>query len=677
MVVQLVRIPACHAGGRGFESRPLRQTEANESSPFFIWDVRRDIRSFGWDLMFDFVQEKKKLVQIVLALIVLPFAFWGVDSYRKSGGAAPLATVNGEKIGQQEFDNALNQQQQRIREMAGSNFDPTIFDKPEIKYSVLDGLVTQHLLAMEASNVGLILTNEQIGQIIVNIGAFQKDGKFDRQRYEELLKARGKTPAGFDAEVRQAILVQQLTEGYSQNGYAAGVVADTLIHLNEQQRVVAVAKLDADSFVKQVKLPDSAVSDYYNKNPQEFQMPERANVEYVVLSADSLLSQMTVSDEEVKQYYEEHKAEFGTQEQRQAAHILITIPKQASDADKQAAKAKAEQVLQQVKQSPAKFAALAKQYSQDPGSAANGGDLGMFGRGAMVKPFEDSVFSLNVGEVSGLVLSDFGYHIIKLIAVKPAKTQALSEVKEMIGQRLKSVRASDKFAELAEKFSNAAYEQSDSLKPAAEIAKTSVQRGVWLIKGKAPGGIWTDKVVQAIFTEDALKSKRNTAAVEVAPNTLLAARVIEYKPASAQPLAEVSASIQQKLQRIQASELATEQGKKALEQLQRGEQANVSWKAPQSVTRNQRADIDLDLLQLVFRTDTSKLPAYVGLNGKNGYMLARIDAVKDAAVVDDVKRNRYEQQIRQITGEALMMAYMADAKKHASIKIKGFAAEEK
>lgn len=626
--------------------------------------------------MFDFVQEKKRLVQIVLALIILPFAFWGVDSYRKSGGAAPLATVNGEKIGQQEFDNALNQQQQRIREMAGANFDPAFFDKPEIKFSVLDGLISQHLMGMEANNAGLSLTNEQIGQIIVTIGAFQKDGKFDRQRYEAVLKEKGKTPAGFDAEIRQAVLVQQLSEAYTQNGYAAKVVAENLIRLNEQQRIVAVANLDVASFVKQVKLSDTAVSDYYTKNAQEFQMPERANVEYVVLSVDSLLSQVTVSDDEIKQYYEEHQADFGTQEQRQAAHILITVAKQASDADKQAAKAKAEQVLQQIKQSPSKFAALAKQYSQDPGSAANGGDLGMFGRGAMVKPFEDSVFSLKFGEVSNLVQTDFGYHIIKLLAVKPTKTQTLSEVKNLIVQRLKSQHANDKFAELAEKFNNTVYEQSDSLKPAAELVKASVQR-VWLSKGQAPAGLWTEKALQAVFSEDALKNKRNTAAVEVAPNTLLAAHVTEYKPASERPLAEVSASIQQKLQRLQASELAAQQGQKLLEQLQRGEKTSVSWKTPQVTTRNQRSGIEPVLLQAVFRADTSKLPAYAGVNSASGYVLVRIDAVKDAASIDENKQGRYEQQIRQLTGEAMLMAYMADVKSRAKITMKGFSEEEK
>ncbi len=627
--------------------------------------------------MFDFVQEKKRLVQIVLALIILPFAFWGVDSYRKSAGTASLATVNGEKISQQEFDNAMNQQQQRIREMAGASFDPTFFDKPEIKHSVLEGVVVQRLLVQEARHAGLSVSDEQIAQIIAGVGVFQKDGKFDMKRYETVLSQRGMSRLQFEDRIRQDLLVRELTDTYSQNGYAAETVADNLIRLNEQQRVVAVATVDAGAFTKQVKLGDDAVNDYYTKNAQEFQLPERANVEYVAFSADSLLSQVAVTDEEIKQYYEEHQADFGTQEQRQASHILITVPKQGSDAEKQAARAKAEDVLHQVKQSPAKFAELAKQYSQDPGSAANGGDLGLFGRGAMVKPFEDAVFGLKVGEVSGLVQTDYGYHIIKLQAVKPAKIEPLSQVRGVILQRLKAQRASDKFAELAERFSNAVYEQSDSLKPAAELVKVPVQSGVWLSKGQALGGLWTDKVLQAVFSEDVLKNKRNTAAIEVAPNTLLAARVTEYKPASVRPLSEVSATIRQKLEKQQAEELAVQQGQKLLEQLQRGERANVAWKSVQTVTRSQRTGMEPELVQAVFRTDAAKLPAYVGVKTQSGYVLARIEAVKEGAPIDESKRARYVKQIRQITGEELLMAYLADARKHADITMKDFAAEEK
>jgi peptidyl-prolyl cis-trans isomerase D len=511
----------------------------------------------------------------------------------------------------------------------------------------------------------------------VSIGAFQKDGKFDRQQYEAVLKEKGKSPLELDADIRKAVISQQLTDAYTQNGFAAVSVAENLLRLNEQQREVEIASLDSAALLKQLKLSDSAIADYYDKNAQEFQVPERANIEYVVLSADSLASQVAVGEVELNKYFEEHQAEFGTQEQRQAAHILISVAKNASDAERQAAKAKAEQVLQQLKQTPSKFAALAKQYSQDPGSAANGGDLGLFGRGAMVKPFEDSVFSLKVGEISDLILSDFGYHIIKLTSVKAAKTQPLSEVKGLISQRLKLQLAAEKFAELAEKFSEAAYTQSDTLKPAAELAKVSIQRGVWLSKGQPAAGLWTDKVLQAVFSEDALKSKRNTAAIEVAPNTLLAARVVEFKPASTRPLTEVSVSIRQKLEKIQVAELIVQQGNKMLEQLKRGEKVNVNWKVVPSISRGQHAGIAPELVQEIFRADTSKLPAYVGWAGQSGYVFARIDAVKESASLDEGKRARIAQQIRQVTGEELLSAYMHDVKKKADITLKAFEAEEK
>lgn len=628
--------------------------------------------------MFDFVHEKKRMVQVVLGLIILPFAFWGVDSYRNSGGPEALAEVNGEAVGQQEFEEALEQQRQRIREMAGANFDPTFFDKPEIKRSVLEGLVAQRVLSIEARGAGLMPDDAQLAQIIAGIVVFQKDGKFDNERYEAALKERGMNRLGFEARLRQDIAVRQITDVYSQNGFAANTVAETLIRLNEQQRVFAVSALSPESLLKQVQVSDADIAAYYEKNANEFQLPERASVEYVMFSADSLLPTITVADGEIKRYYEDHASEFGTQEQRQAAHILIAVAKQASDAEKQAAKTMAEKVLQQAKQSPGKFAALAKQYSQDPGSAANGGDLGMFGRGAMVKAFEDSAFSLKAGEISGLVQSEYGYHIIKLLSVKPAKMQPLSEVRGLIVQRLKLQQASDKFAELADQFNNTVYEQSDTLKPAAELVKAPVQRGGWLSKGQAANGIWTDKVLQAVFSEDVLKNKRNTTAVEIAANTLLAARVVEYQAASARPLAEVAQAIRRSLQRQRAAEMAEQQGKDILTRLQRGEKAGVNWKAAQSMSRSQRSAVEPELMQAVFRADTAKLPAYVGVaNSRGGYLLARIDAVKETGVIDDGKRIGYAQQIRQLTGEELLMAYLADAKKRADITMKEFATDEK
>lgn len=628
--------------------------------------------------MFDIVHENKKWVQIILGLIILPFALWGVSSYRQSGGGEALATVNGEKISQQEFDNALRQQQGRMREMLGDKFDPAIFDKPEVKRSVLESLTSQHLLTSQARAVGLTVSDEQLAQVIAGIGAFQKDGKFDKQRYEAVLRSQNMSPLMFEERVRQELGMRQLTDAYANNGFASNSAADNLIRLNEQQRVVSTSLITADSFLKQVTIDDATVKAYYEKNTAEFQTPEQARVEYVVLSAEALMPQITVDDAEVKKYYDEHQPEFGTPEQRQAAHILISVATQATDAEKQAAKAKAEQVLQQVRQSPDKFAALAKQYSQDPGSAANGGDLGLFGRGMMVKPFDDAVFQLKPGEISGLVQSDFGFHIIKLLAIKPAKVQPLADVKSVIVQKLKMQKAGDKFAELAEKFSNLVYEQSDSLKPAAELAKVPVQQSAWLSKNQPETLPWTDKALQAVFSKEVLKDKRNSTAVEIGPNTLLAARLMEYKPASTRPLTEVSDAIRQKLQRKQALELAAQQGKATLERLQRGEKTNLVWKTEQPMTRAQFSRQGSELMHQVFKVNAAKLPAYVGVeNPQGGYLLVRVDAVKDVATVDEAKRARYASEISKLSGDELLQAYLADARKHAEITIKAFATDDK
>ena len=628
--------------------------------------------------MFDFVHERKRLVQIVLALIILPFALWGLDSYQNSGDVGELATVNGSKIGQPEFEDAMVRQRQRLREALGGNLDPALFDSPEMKRSVLQGLVTQRLLLGEAKGAGLVVSDAQMAQLIASAPAFQKDGMFDKATYEAALRAQGMNPALFEYRVRQDVLTQQLTDALAQNGYAAEATAENLIRLNEQQRVVAVAKLDLASFRNKVDLKEEEIKAYYAANQQRFQLPERALVEYVTLSVEDLSSRVSVSDGEVEQYYREHTNEFGTEEQRHAAHILIGVPKNASDADKDAARQKAEAILQQVRQKPATFAALAKQHSEDAGSAANGGDLGMFARGMMVKPFDDAVFSLKVGEISALVQTDFGFHIIKLSGIRPGKIKPLAEVKAQIVQALKLQRANDRFAELAEQFNNTVYEQSDSLQPAAELVGGKVQKSVWLTRGQQPSGLWTDKILQAVFSEDAVKNKRNTSAIEVASNTLLAARVTEHRAASARPLQEVSAEIRKQLQDQAALQAAAKQGASMLAQLQRGEKVSLQWGKAQSLMRAQRSDLNPELSRLIFAAKVDKLPAFVAVeDAQQGYVIARIEGVKNVAVIEPQKRESYAQQIRQMTGEALLQAYLEEVKGRADITVKDFGAADK
>ena len=620
--------------------------------------------------MFDFVREKRRVVQIVLVLIILPFAFFGLESYQSSGESAAPATVNGKKISQQEFETALRQQQDRMRQMLGGNFDPAMFETDEMKQAVLDNLVAQRLLVERAEAVGLTVTDEQVAQVIDGIDAFKEGGKFDQARYASALANQNMSPLMFEARVKDDLVGQQLREAYVQNGYASNTAANNIISINEQQRIVSVAYVPAQSFVAQVSVEETAIKAYYDQNQKEFQLPEQARVEYVKFAINDLMAKSNVGSEDARKYYDEHLAEFSTPEQRQAAHILLTVEATAPQAEQDAVRAKAEQLLKQIKQNPAKFADLAKLNSQDPGSALNGGDLGLFGRGMMVKPFEDAVFSLKPGGISELVKSDFGYHIIKLVAIKSSDAMAFDTVRDAILTKLRQQKASDNFAELAEKFSNTVYEQSDTLKPAAELLGVQIEQSAWLVKGAVSGDIWTAKMMQAVFSDDAVKNKRNTAAIEVAADTMVAARILEHKPATARALVEVREMIKQKLIHQKALDMAVKQGKMLLVQLQQGSKPVLDWTVAQTITHAQHGALDVAMVRQIFQANKSNLPQYVGAESQqDGFVLIRVDGIKEGEKPDEVKLARYVQQLRQMTGDELFQAYLADARLKAEIKL--------
>ena len=620
--------------------------------------------------MFDFVQEKKRFVYIILVLMVLPFAFFGVDSYRHSGNVESPATVNGVKVSGQELETSLRQQQEQLRQRMGANFDPAMFNTPEMKRAVLDNLVAQTLLVDRAKAYGLTVTDQQIAQLIGGIEAFQEGGKFDKKRYETVLSKNSLSPLMYEGRVRDELLRQQLNEAYAQSGYASNILAEKVIRLNEQKRVISFASVPLQTLIAEAKVDSGTIKKYYEENAKEFSIPEQVRVEYIKFSAENLLGKTEVAAEDIRKYYDEHQADFGRAEQRQASHILIAVAASASQAEQDAARAKAENVLFQLKQNPSKFAVLAQQFSQDPGSAVKGGDLGLFGRGMMVKPFEESAFSLKQGELSGLVKSDFGFHIIKITEIKPSRVMPFDEARENILNKLRQQKALEKFSELAVDFSNKVYEQSDTLKPAAEFSGAKIEQSAWLVKGTSNTEPWNTKMLQAIFSDDVIKNKRNTAAIEIAPSTLLSARLLEYKPASVKPLNEVQVVIQQKLAREQAIVTANQQGKVALEALQKTGKTNLIWGEVQTITRSQHGALDSVLVRQIYQVNTAKLPQYVGAeSSQGGYTVVRLDAVKEAEKPDETKTLRYAEQLRQMSGEALLQAYLADAKSHATIKI--------
>jgi peptidyl-prolyl cis-trans isomerase D len=477
--------------------------------------------------MYDFIYRKKRLVQIILALITLPFAFFGVDYYFRGGGsAAEIARVGGETISQGEFANAISEQQDRMRQSAGKDYDPTVFSNPEVRYSMLEQLIGQRVLEQQVRRGNLRVSDAQLAQFIGELAPFQEDGKFSRTKYEQLLISQNMTPLAFEQRVRQELTLAPLQEPIANGNITAMSNVERYLALLDQQRQVAAATVSADAYLKDVKIDDATVKAFYDTNQGVFQVPDEVKIEYLVLTPESLMGQITVDPAEVKKQYDDNIKQYTKAEERQASHILVAVKPDATEADKAAAKQKAEALAASARKTPAKFAELAKQNSQDPGSAGQGGDLGSFARdGSMVKPFEDAVFSGKQGDIVGPVQTDFGWHIIRITGVKPGKTQSLDEAKAQIEQDLKRQKATRKFVEAADQFQNLVYEQADSLQAAAKGLNLEVKTTPMLTRTQVQELAQNSpKFVQAVFSAESLQAKRNTEALEVAPNTLMAAR---------------------------------------------------------------------------------------------------------------------------------------------------------
>jgi peptidyl-prolyl cis-trans isomerase D len=618
--------------------------------------------------VFDFVHRKKGVVQFILVLATLPFLFWGVESYR-SDGEDHIAIVAGEKILRQELDQAMRNQQESMR---GAGEDPSMLDNPEERASVLKRLIQNRLLTQEAARIGLTVLDPQLVDLIQGIGAFQQDGAFSKKSYEELLRDQGMTPLVFEERVRQEMLQQQLIDAYTRNGFVPDTVAERVLSLSEEKREVSMIRIQPEQFLAQMRPNDAAIKSYYDLHQTEFQVPEQVRVEYLVLSLDELAKQIRVEADETRKYFEEHKDGFGRPEERQASHILISVATTASDAEKAAARAKAEQLLAQIKKTPKIFADLARQQSQDPGSAVKGGDLGFFGRGMMVKSFEDAVFQMKLEEVRGPIQTDFGFHIIKLSAIKPGVAVNFDDVKQQAEQELKKQKAEKTFGEMAEGFGNSVYEQSDSLQPVAEKFKLSIRQSDWISRkaGELPF-LTNGKLLQAIFSEDAIKNKRNTEVVEVTPNTLVVARVLNHRPSSLRSMAAAKDEITMQVIRQQAAEAAIKDGREKLERLQKGESVMVAWGPTQQVSRQQSQGIENKILRAIFKAGSNALPSYSGeTNTQDGFTLIRISLITEPASSDGVKRKAFGRQLQQLLTQEELSAALAGIRQRSDVTIK-------
>jgi peptidyl-prolyl cis-trans isomerase D len=615
--------------------------------------------------MFDFVHRNAKIMQFVLFLLIVPsFALVGMDGYnRMLGGGADVAKVDGRSIKETELDAAYKSELERIR-TANPTVDVKLIDTPEAKYATLERLVREQVIGAAARDAHFETSDQRLAnelQADPTIASLRgPDGKIDKERYKLLVGSQGLTPEMFEAKVRGQISARQVFKGIQGSGFTTNAVGDVALNAFLQKREVQISVFDAAAYASKITLTDADIETYYKANQALFQSPEQANIEYVVLDIEAVKKGITVSDDELKTFYEQNSARLATQEERRASHILITAAKGAPTADKEKAKAKAQSLLDIVKKAPASFAEVAKANSQDPGSAVKGGDLDFFARGAMVKPFEDTAFAMKKGDISALVESDFGFHIIQLTDIKAAKQRSFEESKAELMEDAKKQQAQKKYAELAETFTNAVYEQSDNLKPIADKLKLEVKAINNVTRTPAPGAtgaMASVKFLNAIFSPDAIEKKRNTEAFEVAPKQLVSGRIAQYTAARTLPLAEVKERVREKLLSVRSFEMAKKEGTDKL----------VAWKAaPASavmqnavvIARNQPQNFPMPLIEAALKADASKLPEFVGVEvAGRAYFVAKINKVMPPTAADEDLVKQARSQVSQAWVAAEDQAY--------------------
>ena len=628
--------------------------------------------------MFDFVRKHTRVMQFLLFLLIFPsFVLFGLEGYNQfRQGGATVATVNGHDITQAEWDAAHRTQVERLRSSMPS-VDVKLFDSPEAKYSTLERLVRDRLLQVAADKLRLGASDGRLTaelQQNPSIASLRRaDGTLDIERYRQLLATQGLSPESFEAQVRTDLASRQVIAGVGVTSFSPTVLADVTLNAFYEQRQVQVARFAPADFVAQIKPTDAELEAFYKTHTDKFQSAERADIEYVVLDLAAVQKGIAVPEAELKAYFEQNAARLAGLEERRASHILINADKAAPTAQRDAARTKAQALLAEVQKSPNQFAEIARKNSQDTGSAAKGGDLDFFGRGAMVKPFEEAVFALKKGDISGVVETEFGFHIIRLTDIKVPEQKTFESQRAKLETEVRAQLAQRKFAEAAEQFTNMVYEQSDSLKPVAERLKLEVQSATNLGRDAVVGTTAANnpKLLAAVFSQDSIEKKRNTEAIELAPNVLAAARMTSYSPARTLPLEEVKARVRDQLVAQQSAERARVEGAAKLAEWKKApETAKLS--SAVVVSREAKQTQPTALVEAALRASTQALPAWVGVDlGTSGYAVVKVEKVlpRDAANAAGAVREREQYSQWWASAEGLAYYQLLKEKFKAEIKV--------
>jgi len=606
------------------------------------------------------------IAKTIIGIIVVLLALTGFDAiFNAASNSQTAAKVNGEEISRYDLDQAMNMQRRQLAQQLGQDFDASLLDDRLLRDSALGSLIDRMLLLQGAKSADFAFSREALDQLILQTPEFQVDGAFSAARFDQVIQQMGYSRLQFRQLLEQEMLIGQLRAGISGTGFVTDQQVENFARLEMQTRDFETLTIPAQH--ETIEVSDEQIEEYYQTNADRFRTPEQVIVEYVELKKESFFDQVEASDEELQDLYQQQIANLD--EQRRAAHILIETGGELSDEE---AKAKIEEIAARVKGGE-DFAAIAKEVSQDPGSANEGGDLGFAGTGVYDPAFEDALYALNEGEVSAPVQSEFGWHIIKLLGVQSPEVPSFESMKPELVRELKAQQVEQRFVEISKQLEDAAFEASDLTQPAQELG-LMVQTTDAFGREGGEGIAANRQVIQAAFSDEVLVDGANSSVIELDPETSIALRVKEHLKPAAIPLADVRDDIVVQLQRSLAAETARTQGEQLLAELRDGKQPDGQWQPVEAAARSQEG-VAPALLQAVFRMPRPQQqdkPNYTGVALGNGdYVVVRLNGVNEpeTALSDEEKLN-YRRFLASRIGQQDFAAYRQ--KQQAAAKIERF-----
>lgn len=609
--------------------------------------------------------------KIIVGLIIVTFALFGVESIVGSMAGEPeVASVNGEDIAESAYKRALEGKRRQILAQMGASADPDLIDMELLESSVLEGLIEQKVLELDAQNKDLYVADAAVDRYIANIDQFKVDGTFSNERLQMLLRNAGLTLKGYRDSLRTEFMTAQPRSALIASSFLLDDELNDIVAIDRQERDFAYLTVKADSYLDSVVVNDSEVQAYYEDNKESFVQPESVDVSYIVIRQSDLEGGVEVSESELQALYESEVQLIQTEEKRDASHILIKIDDSRSEAD---ALAQIESIRAKL-ESGDDFAGLAKEFSEDEGSAGQGGSLGAAGKGVYVADFEDALFALQEGDVSAPVKTEFGYHLIKLDRIVASDAPSLAELRPRLEQQLRSQKAGESYAELANQLADISYASPDLQEPAGELG-LEVKQLVGVSSESTDPIFSSVKVQRQLFDPELVQERNNSELIEVESGVGLVFRVDDYQEPGIKDLAQVEADIRALLQQQKASEFAASVGQAFAVRVQAGEEAVVvaedmglDWLEEKSVSRNSR-ELDQDLLKQVFAMD--EVQEVIGFESADGdYFVARLVQVHsgDVGSLSTVERNSISRIIGESKGASDYQGYQQVALDGAEIE---------